>query len=213
MDDDRCSLTMRECGSAQCGAGLLMICAFVAFCLCADGINKIPKCRYGEKECYFIVQQEAMNSGGASHDTFKNMAVEGSGEYAAENLWLPVLTMLMCLIPPVLVFVSTIFEGTQRTLEVGKWFLCACGVLSLVSLRVFDELTFECRWFNVGNPNQDVCKTSFNTFAAGAVFNCFCMVGILTVAAFHGEQDRKHGLLGTRAGNNGGGGLEFQNVT
>ena len=103
--------------------------------------------RYGEKECYFIVQQEATNSVGVAHDSFKNLAIEGSGvppahccncsrryctahhctlkvlicccsqEYALENLWLPFMTTLFCLIPPVLVFLSSLFEGTLRTLE------------------------------------------------------------------------------------------------
>jgi len=29
--------------------------SFVWFVCCLDGINKIPKCRYGESDCYFTV--------------------------------------------------------------------------------------------------------------------------------------------------------------
>merc|ERR1711907_277156 len=37
------------------GALFLLVTSFIWFVCMLDGINKIPKCRYGEDDCYFTV--------------------------------------------------------------------------------------------------------------------------------------------------------------
>ena len=83
---------------------------------------------------------------------------------------------------------ATCFSMSQRTVEVTKYFLCACAVSMMLSVRIFDKLTFDCRWWN--NDNSETCKTAFNTFAAGAFFTCLTHICLLAVTVFHAEKER-----------------------
>merc|ERR1712072_788196 len=77
----------------------------------------------------------------------------------------------------------------------GKFFLTSVTILFLLSVRIFEQLTFECRWWN--NANQDKCKTAFNTFAAGSAFNIMTMLFLFIVAVYHGvsEGDDRWGSM------------------
>jgi len=83
---------------------------------------------------------------------------------------------------------ATCFEMSQRTIEATKYLLCGCAVSVMLSIRIFDKLTFDCRWWN--NDNSETCKTAFNTYCAGAFFTCLTHIALLTVAVFHGEKER-----------------------
>merc|ERR1711871_551421 len=150
------------------GAAFLFIVSLACFAMCMDGINKVPKCRYGEKNCYFAREIRDHTKQAADY-VMLNMAVEGDGDNSAEQLAIPVVVTLFSIVPPMLTVFATCFSMSQRTVEVTKYFLCACAVSMMLSVRIFDKLTFDCRWWN--NDNSESCKTAFNTFAAGAFFH------------------------------------------
>jgi len=182
-----CKLRDPLCGVEFVSGCLLMVLSFVWFVLCLDGLNKIPKCRYGEDDCYFVRTQRDFN-GQNEGTVFKNRAVEGDSDSSLEQLAIPFLVTMVSLFPPFLVFLSTIFNQSLRTIEIGKYFLTACSITMLFSIRIVDQLTFDCRWWN--NSNQDKCKTSFNTYVAGAFFTILTQLILLTLAVFHGEKER-----------------------
>jgi len=103
-----------------------------------------------------------------------------------EQLAIPFLTTVMCLVPPIFVFIGVLLGHTPKTMAIGKFFMAGCTVLMILSIRIFEQLTFQCRWWN--NSLQDDCKTAFNTFAAGGTLNCVTMVALLFVAVFHTER-------------------------
>ena len=68
----------------------------------------------------------------------------------------------------------------------------------LPNAPVFDTAPLLC--FTGANINQDACKTSFNTYCAGAFFAILTQVSLLAVAVFHAEGDRRRDmeLLGNK---------------
>jgi len=61
----------------------------------------------------------------------------------------------------------------------------------LYSLRIVDELTFDCRWWNTNNSNQDKCKTAFNTYAAGTFFTILIQISLIAIVVVTAEKDKK----------------------
>jgi len=174
------------------GALCLLLLSMIWFIICLDGLFKIPKCRYGDEsgECYFVRPTKGTDIAGniVTVSALKNRAVEGSSDSGMEQLAIPLLVTLLSIIAPVLIFFATVFEGGIRTIEVGKFWLTACIVSMLFSIRIVDNVTFDCRWWR--NTNQDTCKSAFNQFAAGAFFTMLTEISLVTVAIFHGEKER-----------------------
>merc|ERR1712216_197312 len=169
------------------GACFLLAISFAWFVCCLDGLNKMPKCRYGENDCYFV-RRQCDFMGKNCGMVFKNRAVEGDSDSSLEQLAIPFLVTLVSLLPPLLIFFATLCGRTLKTIEVGKYFLTGCSVTMLFSIRIVDQLSFDCRWWN--NEYQDKCKAAFNTFAAGAFFTILTEISLLTVAVFHGDKER-----------------------
>jgi len=64
------------------GAIALMVCSLIWFVLCLDGLNKVPKCRYGEPECYFT-REITDYLGTSTGRQFFNRKIEGD----SSHLW------------------------------------------------------------------------------------------------------------------------------
>merc|ERR1711988_1366438 len=136
-DGEECRIRDPLCGAELIGASVLMIISLMCFGLCPDGLNTIPKCRYGEPECFFVVTQKDLD-GNNEMKVFKNRAVEGDSDSSYEQLAIPLLVTLFSLLPPVLIFIATIFNQSLRTIEIGKYFLTGCSVVMLMSIRIVD---------------------------------------------------------------------------
>jgi len=203
--DDECKLNDPLCNFNTIASTLLLVFSFVTFVLCLDGLTKVPRCRYGDADCYFQVylphgctKQNAIdgvvlgNSGVECTRELLKKAVEGSSEDSSEQFYIPYLVTLISLVPPVLVFLATLFNRTLRTIEIGKYFLAGCTVSMLFSVRIVDDLTWDCRWWGAGghNDHQDTCKSAFNTFCAGAFFTIVTQMSLLCIAVFASEKDR-----------------------
>jgi len=121
---------------------------------------------------------------------FLKKAVEGSSDYSLEQLAVPCLTVLLSTVPPVIIFVGTLCTKMIGTLESAKFFLSGVAVLNIISIGIFDRLTFDCRWWKQYNSNQDKCKEAFNVFTAAAFFNCLTMIVLLTITIISSEEYR-----------------------
>merc|ERR1712216_394187 len=138
------------------GAIFLMICSLIWLACCLDGLNKVPKCRYGNPDCYFVRPVEGINKDGKSFSTgqqFFNRAVEGDNDNSLEQLAIPLLSTLLCILPSIFVFIGVLLGHTPKTMEIGKFFMTGCTVLMILSIRIFEQMTFQCRWWN--NTNQE----------------------------------------------------------
>merc|ERR1712216_283218 len=137
------------------GAIFLMICSLIWLACCLGGLNKVPKCRYGDNDCYFVRPVEAINKDGSTSQgqQFFNRAVEGDNDNSLEQLAIPLLSTLLCVLPSIFVFIGVLLGHTPKTMEIGKFFMTGCTVLMILSIRIFEQMTFECRWWN--NTNQE----------------------------------------------------------
>jgi len=201
-----------------------MVLSILWFALCMAGLDEIPKCRYGEVDCYFARNVAGItdvrcadpdnciwtgDNGGIPNPydnavKIYNKAVEGDNNSSYEQLAIPLLVTLMSLLPPLLVFLGTIFQGEAyyRTVEVGKFFLIGISTCMLLSCRIVDNLTFDCRWWV--NDNQDTCKNAFGMFISGAFFTVLTQIALLTVAVFDEEKERSADYDGLLAASSGG---------
>jgi hypothetical protein len=186
--EDECCTVKKPLNRAEfILASILLLLSFIWFVCCLDGLNKMPKCRYGTNDCYFVRQQTSFD-GKITQQAFKNRAIEGDSDESLEQLAIPFLVTFLSLLPPVLIFFATLCgKDATKTIEIGKFFLTGCAITMLFSVRICDQLTFDCRWWN--NENQDKCKTSFNTFAAGAFFTILTQICLLVVAVFQSQKD------------------------
>jgi len=205
-------------------AAVLLVLSFIWFVMALHGLNEVPKCRYGEPECNFPTNQCVSQSIGALEpqptDTtnpataspfttyckyvFLKKAIEGSSDYSLEQLAVPIMTVLLSTVPPVIIFVGTLCTKMIGTLESSKFFLSGVAVLNIISIGIVDRLTFDCRWWKQHNDNQDKCKTAFNVFTAGAFFNCLTMIALLTITIIRSEEYRAgYGGLSDQQGGGG----------
>merc|ERR1711939_1264231 len=82
--DECCKMKSPLFGSEFVGASFLFVVSLIFWACCLSGLGSIPKCRYGEPECYFAVSLTDHQGNTAS--VFKNMAVEGDSDHSNEQL-------------------------------------------------------------------------------------------------------------------------------
>jgi len=177
------------------GSIFLLIISVLFAVLCFVGIDKVPRCRYGEPECYFVRDQIAGESDNLldpiyKGKAFKNHAVEGDSSSSLEQLALPFFVTCASLIPPVQIFVGVLFGYTPKTMELGKLFLTATSTATILSIHIVEYLTFDCRWWR--NTKQDTCKEAMGIFTAGAICISVTQILLLFLSIYHTEQAEKH---------------------
>merc|ERR1712205_234000 len=86
------------------------------------------------------------------------------------------------LLPAVLCVITTVCGTSVFRVKWVQFFITGCAVAMLLSIQVVDEVTFDCRWWR--NTNQDKCKSSFNTYVAGAFFMCLAQVCLLVLSIY-----------------------------
>merc|ERR1712166_884287 len=83
------------CSMAFICSAVALALTFVGMMCAVTGMAILPKCRYGMPECYFHVTNCAYtdNEGKSEGcvDVLKMRAIEGSSDYSAEQLAIPIL--------------------------------------------------------------------------------------------------------------------------
>merc|ERR1712054_471685 len=169
------------------------------------GIDIIPKCRYGEPECYFSVKVCPFNAQSprigpvtlqgddGCMPMLKTRAVEGSSAWSGEQFALPIFCTTIALLPGFFVMVGVLFNKALGLMESGKIFIAINITMLMMSIRIVDNLTFDCRWWaDRHHGNSEECHTGLNLYVAGAVLLVSCQMALLAISVLFIEKERWH---------------------
>eukprot|EP00656_Telonema_subtile_P000503 TRINITY_DN10235_c0_g1_i2.p1 TRINITY_DN10235_c0_g1~~TRINITY_DN10235_c0_g1_i2.p1 ORF type:complete len:241 (-),score=76.31 TRINITY_DN10235_c0_g1_i2:195-917(-) len=180
----------------------LCVVSLIGFVVGVVGIEVIPKCRYGDRDCYFTVKLCPFNSASPrikhEHDTgpacvnvLKTRAVEGSSDVSGEQFGLPVCALVISLIPCVLTMVAVLFDKALALLEVGKVCVAVNIAVMLMAIRIVDNVTFDCRWWaDKHHGNSDQCHNGLALYVVGTVLLIAAQISLLTLAVIFVERER-----------------------
>merc|ERR1711934_145228 len=165
-----------------------MICA-------AAGMAVLPKCRYGERACYFRVNVCTYVDDTGNHEgclyTLKNRAIEGGDSTSAEQLAIPILATVLSCLPAILTFLGTIFDKALGLLETSKVFLATNMVFLVLGIRAIQDLTFDCRWWgDHHHGNSQACHDGFNLYIAATALLAAAHLCVLIISVRFVENER-----------------------
>jgi len=146
-------------------------------------------------ECYFHVTNCAYtdNEGKSEGcvDVLKMRAIEGSSDYSAEQLAIPILATCLASIPAVLTFLGTMLDHALPLLETSKIFLAMNTVFLVLGVRAVQDLTFDCRWWgNWHHGNGQACHDGFNLYIAAAIILSVAQLSLLVISVRFVENER-----------------------
>eukprot|EP00658_Telonema_sp_P-2_P037115 TRINITY_DN2672_c0_g1_i2.p1 TRINITY_DN2672_c0_g1~~TRINITY_DN2672_c0_g1_i2.p1 ORF type:complete len:226 (+),score=46.17 TRINITY_DN2672_c0_g1_i2:192-869(+) len=186
---------------------LAFICSSVSLVLtgvgmmCAiTGMAILPKCRWGEPECYFLAHTcaytkatdtVATGESDGCMNVLKFRAIEGSNDYSAEQLAIPILATCLSSIPAILTFLGTLLDKALPLLESAKIFLAMNTVFLVLGVRAIQDLTFDCRWWgNWHHDNGKACHDGFNLYIAAAIILVVAQLALLVISVRFVEDHR-----------------------
>jgi len=185
------------------GACIIFGCSCVGFICCVIGIDVVPKCRYGSPECYFSVKVCPYNAQSprigpvtlqgddSCRAMLKSRAVEGSSAWSGEQFALPIFCSVLGIIPGILTMVGVLFDKALGLMESGKVFISINITMLLMSIRIVQNLTFDCRWWaDRHHGNHDECHDGLELFVAGAVLLVSCQMALLAISVMFTEKER-----------------------
>lgn len=194
------------CGPAFIFSTVALILTVVGMLCAASGMAVLPKCRYGEPECYFKVSNCAyFDENGHSDgciDVIKLRAIEGSDDLSAEQLAIPILATVMSCLPAMLTFFGTLFDKALGLLETSKVFLATNIVFLVLGIRAIQDLTFDCRWWgDQHHHNSTACHDGFNLYIAATTLLAAAHLCVLIISVRFVENERyamaeKHEVVG-----------------
>jgi len=200
------------CRSDVYCAIFIAVVSIIGFVISINGINTIPKCRYGDPSCYFSVKLCPFDatrpriSAGAPEgvggptcvSSLRTRAVEGSSTVSGEQFALPIFATTLALLPCVLTLIAVIFDKAFALIEVGKVFVGVNISVLLMTIRIVDNVTFDCRWWaDRHHGNADACHSGLALYVVGTVLLIASQVSLLTLAVIFVEQERRT-LYGTK---------------
>ena len=115
------------------------------------------------------VEDGAVHEG--CHQAFKLRAIEASGPHGLEPLALPLFSVSVSLIAPVLVLCAVCTGKTALAfLEAGKIMIAAGIVLMTLSILHVQNLTHDCRWWGDHHHHHaQRCHQSFALFVSSTM--------------------------------------------
>jgi len=186
---------------------LFLLISLIGMAVCCAGVSEIPKCKYGDTECYFFYKMcshsyfnkySIVANQGAPYTcawVAKYRAVEGSSKDGLDQLMLPIIASIFSLIPGITLVISTVIRNERSILallEAGKAFIIFCAVLHILSCVQIYQLTFDCRWYEDNlHGNQDACAAGYTKFVAGACIGLVCEFVLLAGIIAFGEIERR----------------------
>merc|ERR1712216_503882 len=183
------------CGPAFIFSAIAMGLTLVGMVCAIIGMAILPKCRYGERECYFRVkecayQDEQGHSDGCMN-VLKSRAIEGSNDYSAEQLAIPILATVVSCVPAFLTVLGTMFDKALGLLETSKVLLATNMVFLVLGIRAIQDLTFDCRWWgNQNHGNAEACHDGFNLYIAATTLLAAAHLVVLIISVRFVENER-----------------------
>lgn len=172
-----CETQRPLCRASFVFAVCFLVGTLIFFLLCIAGLDKLPKCRYGENRCFYH-PATAICDYTNQYCTATNMGlvkvrIEGSSDSISEQLAIPVIATVLGWVPAVCFFFDRLFSsGSSKALEVGKWFTVGNLCLWMVGIWVVQTTSFDGRWWN--QTTQDEMKKGWQLFLAGALLSISC---------------------------------------
>merc|ERR1712086_1240527 len=158
----------------------------------------LPRCRYGDKECYFKVEVCAYTDISQApatpstappdfcHMVTKLRAIEGSSGHGAEQLAIPILAVLFSVVSPIVTFVGVLSGKSMiPAVETVKVCLSVSMLLLVIGCRAIQDKTFDCRWWNNNHHgNSQACHDGLSLYVVSAICLFLAQVGT-TLTAIH----------------------------
>lgn len=177
------------------------------------GVSELPKCRYGDPDCYYLIRvcganQGAISGGDITAPEYKctlvsrSAAIEGSGENGVEKLTTPILAGVLGLLPSLHLTAALVIRNQKSILgllEYSKVVVSLSALMLVYSTVVIDTLTFDCRWHDTlrvdihgkNHPWVKNCKEGFEMYMIGVIILFIIQFFILVGAIVLLEVERK----------------------
>jgi len=95
------------------------------------------------------------------------------------------------LLPAIFVIIGVLFNKALGLMETGKVFIAVNITMLLMSIRIVDNLTFDCRWWaDRHHGNSEECHTGLNLYVVGAVLLVACQMALLALSVLFIEKER-----------------------
>eukprot|EP00658_Telonema_sp_P-2_P016906 TRINITY_DN16548_c0_g1_i1.p1 TRINITY_DN16548_c0_g1~~TRINITY_DN16548_c0_g1_i1.p1 ORF type:complete len:236 (+),score=56.43 TRINITY_DN16548_c0_g1_i1:194-901(+) len=201
-------------------AAVCLFITLVGFMCAVVSFVTLPKCRYGDKDCYFQVKvcaysdikkapptlstqlqggaffKEASKEPSSAPDVCmmvpKIRSIEGSSESGAEQLAVPILAVAFSVVSPVVALVGTLLgRWWISALETLKICLAASMLFLVIGARTVQKLTFDCRWWhNDLHDHSQKCHDGMALYAAAAVLLFVAQLGTVGTVVHYLEHQR-----------------------
>merc|ERR1711907_92978 len=179
----------------------LFLCCVIGMSVGLAGISALPKCRYGEPECYFFTKVcdadllDPLHMRQSCMWVPKNRAIEGSSSEGVEALVVPIVSMVLGILPGIALVVSMVISN-ERTLfallEFSKMFCAFDFLMLIISCMYLNTLTWDCRWFsNSLSGNKDECERGYTMYIVGSCFIFVCEFVLLFATVGIASDERK----------------------
>lgn len=138
-----------------------------------SGVCLLPKCRYGEKDCYFKVQVCFPASDDGCRTELRQRAIEGSSNHpvlGSEQLAIPLLAVLVSCVPALLAAVTVMVKRNIWLLDAGKYILGVTMCLLCIGIDILQNKTFDCRWWHDSHHgNAKACQKGLGLYVGGTL--------------------------------------------
>merc|ERR1712216_153967 len=184
------------CGGMFVCSVITLVLTAVGMVCAITGMALLPKCRYGDAACYFraptcAYTDASSTTGGGCLESVKSRAIEGSNDYSAEQLAIPILSTCLSCIPAILTCLGTMFDKALGLLEASKVFLASNLVFLVLGIRAIQDLTFDCRWWgNQHHGNAKACHDGFYLYIAAASLLAVAHLFVLIISVRFVENAR-----------------------
>jgi len=149
------------------------------------GVWVLPKCRYGDPECYFKVNLCAPDSSSLDQTDksetvpvelcrleLRQRAIEGSSNdpVLPEQLSIPLMAVVVSCVPAALASATFFVQRTVLLVAAGKMVLAVTLSMLCIGIDVLQTKTFDCRWWHDSHHgNADQCKQGLVLYVIGAL--------------------------------------------
>jgi len=182
-------------------AAIFFLINVIGMAVCLVGVYELPRCTYGELECYFfkrVCGESYFNMANAPYTcawVAKRRAIESSDGDGVEQLVLPIMAAIISLIPGISMIVATVIRNERcmlGMLEGGKSFLIFDALLLAISDTIIHSLTFDCRYYTeMQHGNSDKCDSGYVKYVAGSIIIMMTQILLLVGIITFGEMERR----------------------
>jgi len=160
-----------------------------------SGVWLLPKCRYGDNECYFgvnicvvpdsVEQQSDIDQTAEPICTLetRQRAIEGSSSHpllGSEQLAIPLFALLVSCVPAILAAATVFVQRSIALLDAGKLVLAVTLSMLCISVDILQRKTFDCRWWHDSHHgNAEACKQGLSLYVVGSLLIILSQIGLL----------------------------------